>query len=696
MPDGPTVIDPTLEPGNAPPGPEVIRPQLERILASPQFTNAPSIAKMLRFVVERVLDGSADRIKEYTLGVDVFDRGSDFDPRQDTIVRVQGRRLRDRLDDYYAHDGAADPVGIELPKGHYVPTFHWREPLPAPAEIIATAAPAPSPYAIGPAAAEPRRWTSIALVPGVALLLALGLTAAWLRKDSSATPTQAASASRATRTSSQSQPSLAVLPFVDLSQARDQEYLADGLAEEILNQLAQVPAMRVIGRTSSFSFKGRNQDLREIGWKLDVAHLLEGSVRRDGNQLRITAQLVRANDGSHLWSKTYARELRDLFTVQEEIARDVASALSVKLDAAAFNREQGGTTSIEAHERLVRWRNTLMSERFDIEGDRERVRLAREMIALDPRCVLCLDMLARSLDAMSLRLGDAPARQLRDEALEVRMRIPEIAPDSWVAKRDHANALWGLGKRVEAIALAKEVVDSGPITKERVWDYAFMTFAVGQLDDNVAITERMRAIEPMALHFSSDLQYCYVAARRFEDAEAEYQRGRKLEGSQQVPDHVAFLRQLAGKRHGGLKELRDLHRRLEQYKEYDTPGFHALGKVLDDRAAMLAVTRRALADEAYGGADLVFEWGGVADALGDADLAVAALRKRLEAQAGFAEGSMSQFPYALFWTLPYSGVRAHPEFRKLLVETGVVDYWQQSGKWGDGCGPMGADGFQCT
>ena len=173
------------------------------------------------------------------------------------------------------------------------------------------------------------------------------------------------------------QPSLAVLPFADLSRARDQEYLADGLAEEILNQLAQSPALRVVGRTSSFSFKGRNEDLRAIGRKLGVDHLLEGSVRKDGDHLRVTAQLVRADDGIHLWSKSYARELRDVFAVQEEISRDVAQALSVKLDVAKFNRDQGGTTSVEAYERYLRWRGIGMRELFDFEHDRERLQLAR-------------------------------------------------------------------------------------------------------------------------------------------------------------------------------------------------------------------------------------------------------------------------------------------------------------------------------
>src|SRR5438105_1496918 len=115
-------------------------------------------------------------------------------------------------------------------------------------------------------------------------------------------------------------PSVAVLPFADMSPGKDQEYLSDGIAEEILNSLAQIEGLRVIGRTSSFSFKGKSEDLRSIGEKLGVAHLLEGSVRRSGARIRVTAQLVEAGRGSHIWSHAYDGELTDVLAVKDEIA----------------------------------------------------------------------------------------------------------------------------------------------------------------------------------------------------------------------------------------------------------------------------------------------------------------------------------------------------------------------------------------
>src|SRR5437016_9324224 len=128
--------------------------------------------------------------------------------------------------------------------------------------------------------------------------------------------------------------SIAVLPFVDLSQAKDQEYFCDGISEEILDALAKIEGLRVVARTSSFSFKGKNANVGEIGQKLNVQSVLEGSLRREGNRIRITAQLVNARDGFHIWSDTFERELQGVFAVQDEITRSIVDALKIKLAVA--------------------------------------------------------------------------------------------------------------------------------------------------------------------------------------------------------------------------------------------------------------------------------------------------------------------------------------------------------------------------
>ncbi len=143
--------------------------------------------------------------------------------------------------------------------------------------------------------------------------------------------------------------SVAVLPFVNMSSDPENEYFADGLSEELLNQLAQIPDLQVAGRTSSFSYKDKNEDLRVIGNTLGVAHVLEGSVRRQGDQVRVTAQLIRVNDGFHLWSNTYDRTMDDVFVIQDDISSNVANALKIVLDETAWQRMQDvGVRNVDA------------------------------------------------------------------------------------------------------------------------------------------------------------------------------------------------------------------------------------------------------------------------------------------------------------------------------------------------------------
>jgi tetratricopeptide (TPR) repeat protein len=321
------------------------------------------------------------------------------------------------------------------------------------------------------------------------------------------------------------------------------------------------------------------------------------------------------------------------------------------------------------------------------------VRLAREAVALDPAFVLGWDALARSLNALAGEVDDVQAERLREEAVQVRARIAALAPDHWIVKRERAYALWREGKWAEAIALTRQIMEGGPTSYERAYPYTELIFSVGHLDETVAVVEQLKTIEPLAMFISRDLQYDYTAARRIDDAEAEYQRSLSLEGNDTQPTGAAFTRMLA-QRNADPKALRDLHARL--VKAYDWPFLLDLGGVLNDRVAMIAILREAAADPAYGGgrAGLFFQME-AADALGDAGLAADALRRHLESAEGFAEGRMHHRTYWQFWTAPHSSVRSHPEFKRLLIQTGVADYWRQTGDWGDGCKPVGADDFEC-
>ena len=235
----------------------------------------------------------------------MFDRPADFDPKVDTIVRVEAGKLRKRLEEYYADEGAAAAVRIEVPKGSYVPQFQFRTQLPR-------------------RKSRPCRRTRHRYAAGILalLLVAAGAWGAW-RFRAPAAPVN---------------PSIAVLPFLNLSADPANEYFTDGLAEELTDALSNAGGLRVASRTSAFFFKGKPADVHEIGAKLHVGFVVEGSVRKQGDQLKVTAQLIRTDDGYHVWSGSFERQLSDVFKVQQELAGSLVTALQVKLTGAQTRR----------------------------------------------------------------------------------------------------------------------------------------------------------------------------------------------------------------------------------------------------------------------------------------------------------------------------------------------------------------------
>jgi tetratricopeptide (TPR) repeat protein len=320
------------------------------------------------------------------------------------------------------------------------------------------------------------------------------------------------------------------------------------------------------------------------------------------------------------------------------------------------------------------------------------VQLAREAVAFDPEFVLAWDALATSLDILAHQVDEVQAERLRAEVEQIRGQIAQLAPEHWSVNRERAYELWREGERAEAIEVARRIMQSGPLTYDHAYPYMSLIFAAGHLDETVALGEQLRAIEPLAMFLSRDQQWNYITARRFDEAEAEYRRSLTLDGSFSTPNYAAFLRTLA-QNDSDLEALRALYRQvLEDFPDPDPLFLIDFGAVLHDRDAMLAILHRAAADYSYRGErNLLF----LADALGGANLAAAWMRESMESIKGFKEGHMAAEMYWTLWMAPYSALRSHPEFKKLLIETGVAEYWRQTGKWGDGCKPVGSDDFQC-
>ena len=222
--------------------------------------------------------------------------------------------------------------------------------------------------------------------------------------------------------------SIAVLPFDDMSAEKDQDYFSDGLAEELLNLLAQVPQLRVIARTSSFSFKGKAVDVATIARALNVAHVLEGSVRKAGNRLRVTAQLIRASDSSHLWSQTFDAELTDVFQVQDDIAHAVVAALKVKLLPSQNVLNPHRPRVPEAYDHYLRGQDVFRRGRYD---DIQRALEAFERaIELDPGYAAAHAGLANARNAVADFAPDAETRATgKRAALAAAEQAIALAPD---------------------------------------------------------------------------------------------------------------------------------------------------------------------------------------------------------------------------------------------------------------------------
>lgn len=479
--------------------------------------------------------------------------------------------------------------------------------------------------------------------------------------------------------------SIAVLPFTNLTGDPGQDIVADGLAEEVANQLAAIPELRVTGRRSSFSFKDKNEDLRVIAKKLDVANLLEGSLSADGTRLRVTVQLIDGRDGTRRWSsRPYEHEPSGILAARDEIAQDVARALSVTLDVGALNRAQGGTVNLEAAKRYWQWRDLDLSDRGGLEPARRKVQLMREAVRLDPQFLVAWDGLAGSLRSLAYYVGDnepRQAEQLRAEAKQAYARVAELAPDSWIALRKRSDDLLRAEKWAEAEAVARQILESGPLTLERVQPLNNVLFATGRFDEGIELAAQVISLEPRLMFASRDQQWNLYIAGRFDELEAEYQRSQTLDGSHGEPNFLALLRSLA-RQDADPRVLRELFQHAWVEGEQPPQWWHDFGAAIPNRQAMLAVLGKA------------FEAGEdnnhlIADALGDRDLALTMLRSNLTRNRG---GTGTWWRP---WMLVHSGARGDPRFKELMREAGLADYWRQSGKWADFCGPVGEEDFEC-
>jgi TolB-like protein/Tfp pilus assembly protein PilF len=317
--------------------------QLDKILASPGFARNERMSRFLRFVVERHLEGRDQELKESLIAIEVFGRPPGYDSKQDPIVRTEASRLRARLSEYYLADGKGDSIIIDLPRGGYVPVLRQAvtESSPTQDQRLKRALP-----------------IAVAAACAVVTLIALLGGWWWFHKN---VPIP-----------------IAVLPLSNLGEDSAHDYFADGLTGEIIRNLSIIDGLAVRSQTSSFAFKGKPQNVREAGKQLEADYIVEGSVQRAGQQLRITAQLIRVSDDFPLWSGRYDRELTDVLAIEDEISRGIVNSLRLKLGGGRRRYE----TSAEAYDLYLQAR--ALGIQRGLDGENRSVAPFEAAIAKDP------------------------------------------------------------------------------------------------------------------------------------------------------------------------------------------------------------------------------------------------------------------------------------------------------------------------
>lgn len=470
-------------------------------------------------------------------------------------------------------------------------------------------------------------------------------------------------------------PTLVVLPFADMSSKGDQQYFADGLAEEVRDGLARLDGLQVIGRTSAFSFRDKDMSLREIASVLDVGHVLEGSVRRSSQRMRVNAQLLDAVNGIVLWSDQYDRDLQDLFAVQDEIARSVATALSIKLGVGNIRGLAGETASVEAHNEVLK--GQALYRQYTPDAVLDAIEHFKNAAEIDPNYPKAwerlVDIYCTSRHILNPAQLGGDWRVLSGEALQQAMRL---APDSPELLGTTAFRQIHLGEWMEARETLKEreKLLQGSQQHPANVDNVTLLILMGKPNAAVAVLERERRLDPRSGIISFYLANTYVQAQQLEAALQELERGYEL-------GDFRSLMVLSGWKIALLLDDREamekwLDRAWEFYPERKS-AVEKMVELIDSPDEAVAWLRNHGRDS-----KLSTAWAVIWSAYhGDGELAVELLN----------DVETVSWEY---WNPLLADARQLQAFKQLVTERGMVDYWRRFG-WGEFCRPLGETDFEC-
>jgi TolB-like protein/Flp pilus assembly protein TadD len=509
-------------------GPEkaaVVRQHVETVLASHAFAGSKRTQEFLRLIVRHALEGETDALRERMIGAELFGRPVGYDTGNDSVVRVRASEVRKKLAQYYSELGEHDPpVHIELPAGSYLPRFHFppyevethptsqpqsetTEPHVAVEDQLAH--PAETKHlgslqsAVGDVAgpAPSRRGRLIAAAGLAVVLVALGFFVLFERWNKSVNAPAGIH-------------SIAVLPLENLSGAPDQGYFADGMTEELINDLGQVSALRVISLTSSMSYKGTNKKLPEIARDLSVDGVVEGGVLRDGNQVRISVQLIDARADRPVWAHTYVRDLTGVFDWQGEVAKNIAEEISTKVSPQEQARlDQHHSVDSEAQDLFLR--GILLRQADDC---RSAIDFFNRAIEKDPGYAEAHSALASCYGRLG-ESGRMPYEQAFTRQKSEAVRAIELDDSLSEAHAELGNTAMTLDRDWPAAdAQFHRALQLNPNAATSHEKYAFYLVRTGQFHDAVSEIERSVDLDPVSASTFHAEGFIYYFSRQYDQA----------------------------------------------------------------------------------------------------------------------------------------------------------------------------------
>ncbi len=450
--------------------PALITAALDRVLASSEFRNSDRMKNFLSYLVTETVAGRSERLKGYNIGVDVFERGEDFDPQLNPIVRVEAGRLRRMLHNYFLGPGDGDPLEITIPKGAYVPVFQPKSNGHG--------------SSIEQSASEKAETEALAMPRG---------------------------------------PSIAVLPFDNLSADPEQAIFSDGLSEEVTTQLSRFSTLFVVARHTSFQFRHKNVDVRQIGNELEVHYVLDGSVRTAGSSIRVTAQLIDATKGLHVWAENFDRELTvdDLIRLQEDIAQSVVASIAEphgaisRYDLSKSRRKP--TSDMDLYAFVLRWFE--YTRRYDSESHGKLRREMPHILEKHPRNSLVWTVRGLlALDEEAFKYDRKPeSTPALERALEYCNKAIRLDPGNEKAYQYLLSTRYLLGDVEAALEAGRQGLRLNPNDSDITAEYGALRCYSGDWDKGLGFLQKSIELNP--LH--SPMVYVPLCLERYRVADDE-------------------------------------------------------------------------------------------------------------------------------------------------------------------------------